>query len=348
MFTIMAKNIKSIKNLLWSPKVNQLNLIVGNNGVGKSMLATMLLYTESVREHGLAAGYGSALGWKDSVVRAGTGRGYWAVEDEGGVWGCSFDTKYGTRVPKVNTLKTRFRVYMNADIGLIRSSDVSYEGTMGPRGEDLMGVLWCMDQHDPDLFDVMKGRLCTAFPNIVSDLWFKYKEDQFYIRHPAGHSLPLRQAPSSVIQYLFCLVALTFVQPGDVVVIDDPTSHLHPFAIQRLSKLAQSYAKAKQITVLFMTHDVVLLDTMKSELGCVHIMREHGVKSITDLYNIGWLQRFSLGELYTNGEFGLPYDKVDSQEWMDEQEAPMDTLGKKVLGDLYFGSGSGSASVPLL
>lgn len=346
MFTIMAQNIKSIKNLLWSPKANQLNLIIGNNGSGKSTLATMLLYTESVRVHGLAAGYGSALGWKDSVVRAGTGRGYWVVEDEGGDWGCSFDAKYGTRVPKVNTLNTRFRVYMNANIDLIRSSEVSHQDTMGPRGEDLTGVLRCLLEYDPDQFNVLKDSLSTAFPDIVSDMWLEHKEDQFYIRHPAGQPLPLRLASASVIQYLFCLVALTVALPGDVVVIDDPTLHLHPFAIQRLSNLAYSYAKIKHFTVIFMTYDVVLLNMMKNELECVHIQRTNGIKSITDLYNIDWLQKmFSLGELYTNGEFGLPYDKDDSQDWMDEQEAPMDALGKKALGDLYLGSGSGNEPV---
>ncbi|MCK6517361.1 AAA family ATPase [Myxococcota bacterium] len=157
--------------------------------------------------------------------------------------------------------------------------------------------------------------LQLAFPGLFSALEFR----------SAGNTLALNIVPpdgrpphgigheaDGVLQCLVNLVAVASANPGDVVALDQPDDHLHPYAARVLLRRIEAWAHRHKLTVILATHSIVLLDAMKGSPERVFVMTPNDDGSVpnalTDLYNSDWLQSFELGELYKNDEIGSNVD----------------------------------------
>lgn len=96
--------------------------------------------------------------------------------------------------------------------------------------------------------------------------------------------------------------------PFAVVVFRHPGSMLHPRLAQEYLRTAEKCAQERKLTIIVQTHATALLDVMRPYPDRVFTMTpsKTGVVpcALTDLYKRDWLDAFSLGELYVNGEIG--------------------------------------------
>ena len=164
-------------------------------------------------------------------------------------------------------------------------------------------------------YDFVLEGLKLAFPGLVESLGFNLTETtvELYVIPPGGRRPNyIGQEADGVLQLLVNLVAVASANPGEVVALDQPDDHLHPYAARVLLRRVESWAHAHKLTVILATHSVVLLDAMKGSPERVFVMTPNDSDSVpnalTDLYNRDWLQSFELGELYKNDELGSNVD----------------------------------------
>jgi predicted ATPase len=236
--------------------------------------------------------------------------------------GLRFLTRLGKIDPPVNrmaTLAQSLRAFRVPNlIGLKeQGSNPQHDRRLEPQGGNTFAVLRRFTQAHADhhRLTFVRDGLRLAFPGAVGDLDFQ----------AAGNFLTLNIVPprgrpthniafeaDGVLQLLFDLVAVASAEPGDVVALDQPDDHLHPYAARALLRRVEAWAHRHKLTVILATHSVVLLDAMKGSPERVFVMTPNDDGSVpnalTDLYNNDWLQSFELGELYKNDEIGSNVD----------------------------------------
>ena len=154
------------------------------------------------------------------------------------------------------------------------------------------------------------ARLKLAFPQVFEQL-------EFYaagltvtagLVDPKWHqTFPLALAPDGWITGLLHLTAVAGAEEGSVVAIDDFGNDLHPYAIRSLTEAFRDWAEERNLFICLASHSPVMLDEFKEEPSSVFVM-EHDLESrpvpLTELFELDWLARFSLGKLWVHGEFG--------------------------------------------
>ena len=159
-------------------------------------------------------------------------------------------------------------------------------------------------------YDFVMARLKLAFPQVFEQL-------EFYaagltvtagLVDPKWHqTFPLALAPDGWITGLLHLTAVAGAEEGSVVAIDDFGNDLHPYAIRSLTEAFRDWAEKRNLFICLASHSPVMLDEFKEEPSSVFVM-EHDLESrpvpLTELFELDWLARFSLGKLWVHGEFG--------------------------------------------
>jgi predicted ATPase len=185
------------------------------------------------------------------------------------------------------------------------------------RGQNAFSVLQRLKDApgQADKYEFVLDGLKLAFPGLVESLGFEATEHQMrvFVTAPGGRPPnTIGNEAEGLVQLLVDLVAVASANPGDVIALDEPDSHLHPYAARVLLRRVEAWAHRHELTVIIATHSVVLLDEMKRSPERVFVMTPNDdgnvPNALTDLYNSDWLQSFELGELYKNDEIGSNVD----------------------------------------
>lgn len=131
---------------------------------------------------------------------------------------------------------------------------------------------------------------------------------QIYIheRGPGRPIIPATRLSDGTLRYLCLLAILLHPQPPPVICIEEPEIGLHPDMLSSVAELLRYASKRTQLFVA--THSETLVsaftDTPESVVVCERL------KGVTTACRLDsgqlkeWLDRYTLGELWTKGELG--------------------------------------------
>jgi predicted ATPase len=124
--------------------------------------------------------------------------------------------------------------------------------------------------------------------------------------HFLRHSIPLGRLSDGTVRWLSLLAILLNPDPPPLICIEEPELGLHPDMIQELGRLLLEASGKTQIIVT--THSQTLLDALAETPSVVVVCEKHnGASDMKRLQSdelTGWLERYSLGELWRKGEIG--------------------------------------------
>lgn len=106
----------------------------------------------------------------------------------------------------------------------------------------------------------------SIFPEIQIDIDFDANTDEFievYYRMGAGSRFPIDAAGTSVLQASQILAYISLFRP-QVLILDEPDSHLHPDNQRVLCDLVSNLAAERGFQALISTHSRHVLDSMRS------------------------------------------------------------------------------------
>jgi predicted ATPase len=209
---------------------------------------------------------------------------------------------------------TNNRVYRSYNLWGLQTNGSRQSGDLylHPNGQNVFAVLrnW-RDRRDlmPQYEFVVTG-LRAAFPDLFLDLDFHVAGMTItvdLIEPQWNQACPLALAPDGWITALLHLTAIAGAAEGSFVAIDDFGNDLHPYAIRALTAVFREWSEDRDLTVCLASHSPVLLDEFREHPDSVFVMErdlENRPVPLTELYDLDWLARFSLGRLYEHGEFG--------------------------------------------
>jgi energy-coupling factor transporter ATP-binding protein EcfA2 len=196
--------------------------------------------------------------------------------------------------------------------------------------------------------------LAGAFPNLFEEIVITSK-NEVRIREQGRDELSdLYTLPSGFLQLLGVLCAVACTPKNGIVVFDDPTLSLHPYAVKTLVDRVNRWAWEYNLTVLMMTHSTVMLNEFAGTPDRVFMMKRRQLApvALTEAYDQGWLQGFGLGDLYENDNIGSNMDDLSEPRdlglpmpapltdwykaaWFARENNSTVSLGDLAIGDLY-------------
>lgn len=124
--------------------------------------------------------------------------------------------------------------------------------------------------------------------------------------HEGRFKIPATRLSDGTLRYLCLLAILCHPHPPPLVCIEEPELGLHPDIIRTVAKLLKEASKRCQLIVT--THSEVLVDAMTDTPEAVVVCEKHD--GATKLRRLSpddlkpWLERYSLGQLWTRGDIG--------------------------------------------
>ncbi|MCX6607769.1 MAG: AAA family ATPase, partial [Acidobacteria bacterium] len=129
---------------------------------------------------------------------------------------------------------------------------------------------------------------------------------QLFLEESGGRRIPATRLSDGTLRYLCLLAILLHPEPPPFIAIEEPELGLHPDLVHLIAKLLLAASKRMQIVIT--THSRQLIDALSEEPEAVIICeREDGESRFERLDGErmkGWLDRYSLGELWGKGELG--------------------------------------------
>lgn len=113
----------------------------------------------------------------------------------------------------------------------------------------------------------------ALFPGISFDIQFDKERDEtinVFYRRPGQPRLPIDAAGTSILQASQILAYITLFRP-EVLILDEPDSHLHPDNQRALCDLVTTLAQARQFRPLISTHSRHMLDALRERAQVVWI-----------------------------------------------------------------------------
>jgi len=252
----------------------------------------------------------------------------WRGADLGHVVGSDCGLAYLVKLNKVDlpvqriaTLAEGLHSYRVPNLHLLKEGGTRPlpERPLEPSGGNAFSVLQRMKDApgQEGRYTFVLESLQLAFPGLVHQLGFNLTEtsvELFVVPPDGGPPNYIGQEADGVLQLLVNLVAVASAAPGEVIALDQPDDHLHPYAARMFLRQIERWAHQRRLTIILATHSVVLLDEMKRSPERVFVMtpNKDGVvpNALPELYNRDWLDSFELGELYKNDEIGSNADDV--------------------------------------
>lgn len=119
-------------------------------------------------------------------------------------------------------------------------------------------------------------------------------------------TIPATRLSDGTLRYLCLLVILLHPNPPPLLCIEEPELGLHPDIMPTIARLLKGASQRTQLIVT--THSDILVDALTQQPDSVVICEKaDGTTSLTRLddRNLGeWLERYRLGELWTQGQLG--------------------------------------------
>jgi predicted ATPase len=129
---------------------------------------------------------------------------------------------------------------------------------------------------------------------------------QVMIEEENGREIPASRLSDGTLRYLCLLAILLDPSPPPLVVIEEPELGLHPDLIPKMADLLVEASERMQLVVT--THSRMLIDALGDEPENVVVCsRENGESRMKRLNaeDLGeWLEKYSLGDLWSKGEIG--------------------------------------------
>jgi hypothetical protein len=224
-------------------------------------------------------------------------------------------------VRRVAALLQRIAIHHDPDLWSLREqgSNTTEDRQLLPRYTNAITMLrrWHQELPNRHRYQFVIEGLNAAFPNTVRELDFVEAGNTIVARiyRPGVETpSPLRDEANGVLQLLVILCALAAAENESLVAIDEPENGLHPYAVRSFLKRAGRFAKAHNLTVLFATHSIPMLDELTGHPEQIFVMKvqEPGAALPTrldELCDPDWLKEFKIGTLYEEGEIGSNEDK---------------------------------------
>jgi predicted ATPase len=215
--------------------------------------------------------------------------------------------------PLVTAVKN-LRLYQSWDLLSLRrkSSPSGSDLYLSPSGENAFSVLrnWHSRKALQPKYEFVVEGLRAAFPDLCENLDFNFDGPTTTVEmNLPGRkgAVPAAFTPNGWLTALLHLCAVAGGEPGSLLAIDEMENGLHPYAIRKLLEAFREWAGDHDLTICLATHSPVLLDEFKDEPENVFVLehgQETGPVALANLYDADWLSRFSLGRLYSHGDFG--------------------------------------------
>jgi energy-coupling factor transporter ATP-binding protein EcfA2 len=121
--------------------------------------------------------------------------------------------------------------------------------------------------------DHFQADMGALFPGIQVEIEFDKERDesiQVYFKRPGMPRLPIDAAGTSILQASQILAYITLFQP-EVLILDEPDSHLHPNNQRALCELITNLAERRGFRALFSTHSRHVLDALRERAQVVWV-----------------------------------------------------------------------------
>lgn len=126
-----------------------------------------------------------------------------------------------------------------------------------------------------DSWDLFVQDMQSIFNGISIDIEFNENTDeniQVRFQLPGGPLLPIDAAGTSILQASQILAYIALFKP-QVLILDEPDSHLHPDNQRALCDLIYRLTASRSFQALISTHSRHVLDTMKNKSGVVWLSK---------------------------------------------------------------------------
>jgi len=175
-----------------------------------------------------------------------------------------------------------------------------------------------MLQENSESWDLFLEDMQSIFDGISIEIDFDEKTDeniQVLFQLPGGPRLPIDAAGTSILQASQILAYVALFRP-QVLILDEPDSHLHPDNQRALCDLIYRLASERDFQALVSTHSRHVLDAMKSRGSVVWLSKgqivEHADLSTTAmLLELGALDSI---DYFANGELKCVVATEDSDK----------------------------------
>jgi predicted ATPase len=120
------------------------------------------------------------------------------------------------------------------------------------------------------------------------------------------YTIPATRLSDGTLRWLCLLAVLLDPDPPPLVCIEEPELGLHPDMLPRVAAMLQDASQRMQLVVT--THSENIIDALTDSPEAVIVCeKEHGQTSLRRLSSEGlgdWLEKYTLGRLWTQGELG--------------------------------------------
>jgi predicted ATPase len=142
----------------------------------------------------------------------------------------------------------------------------------------------------------------------IEDLHFEISGGsvQLYLYERRSREIPASRLSDGTLRYLCLLAILLHPEPPPLVAIEEPELGLHPDVIPHLGDLLLQASRRMQLVVT--THSRMLVDALTQDPASVIVCEMDEGESSLKRLEAGalqdWLEKYSLGELWSMGELG--------------------------------------------
>ncbi len=127
-----------------------------------------------------------------------------------------------------------------------------------------------------------------------------------FLEERGGHRIPAARLSDGTLRYLSLLAILLHPDPPPLIAVDQPELGLHPDVVGEVAGLFVEASERTQIVVT--THSRMLVDALTDHPSSVVVCeKENGESRFERLDGTrlkAWLEKYSLGELWSSGELG--------------------------------------------
>ena len=147
-----------------------------------------------------------------------------------------------------------------------------------------------------ELFDGIVDVTCPVTSGSVS----------LFLEEENGKQIPASRLSDGTLRYLCLLAILLHPEPPPLIAIEEPELGLHPDVVAKVAELLVDASQRTQVVVT--THSRMLVDALSDHPSSVVVCeKENGESRFARLDGTrlkAWLDKYSLGELWSSGELG--------------------------------------------
>ncbi len=127
-----------------------------------------------------------------------------------------------------------------------------------------------------------------------------------FLEEENGRQIPASRLSDGTLRYLCLLAILLHPEPPPLIAIEEPELGLHPDVVAKVAELLVDASQRTQVIVT--THSRMLVDALSDHPSSVIVCEKENEESRFTRLDAtrlkAWLDKYSLGELWSSGELG--------------------------------------------